>query len=193
MLLEEAGATTVFYDAITAGDRDFTTSLVSMKTADPDMIIFTGYYPEAAMLLRQKRDMGWDVPMIGGDATNNTALIEISGAQAAEGYYFVSPPGPLDLTGPEAKAFMATYREKYNSVPTSVWSIMAGDAFMTIVEALKNIDTVDSESIGRYLHESLKNYPGFTGPISYNAKGDRMGDVYRLYRVDVDGTFQLVP
>ncbi len=94
MLLEEAGGEIVFYDAITAGDRDFTTSLVSMKTAEPDMIVFTGYYPEAAMLLRQKQDMDWTVPMIGGDATNNTALIEISGTSAAEGYFFVSPPGP---------------------------------------------------------------------------------------------------
>ncbi len=192
-LLEAAGADIVFYDAITAGDRDFTTSLVSMKTAEPDMIVFTGYYPEAAMLLRQKQDMGWNVPMIGGDATNNTALIEISGAKAAEGYYFVSPPGPLDLTGDAARAFMASYKEKYDSVPTSVWSIMAGDAFMVIVEALKHIDEVDSESIAGYLRESIRAYPGFTGPISFDAKGDRVGDVYRLYEVDAEGVFRLVP
>lgn len=192
-LFAEDGVEVTFYDAITAGDRDFTTSLVSMKTTNPEMIVFTGYYPEAAMLLRQKRDMGWNIPMIGGDATNNTALIEISGVQAAEGYYFVSPPGPLDLTGPAAKALMETYMEKHKSVPTSVWSIMAGDAFMTIVEAMKNIDDIDSESIGEYLHKSLKNYPGFTGDISYNEKGDRIGDVYRLYRVDGEGVFKLVP
>jgi branched-chain amino acid transport system substrate-binding protein len=192
-LLEAADAEIVFYDAITAGDRDFTTSLVSMKTAVPDMIVFTGYYPEAAMLLRQKQDMGWTVPMIGGDATNNTALIEISGAKAAEGYYFVSPPGPLDLTGEAAQEFLASYKEQYDSVPTSVWSIMAGDAFLTIVEALKNIDDIDSESIGEYLHGELKAYPGFTGPISYDEKGDRVGDVYRLYRVDAEGVFKLVP
>ncbi len=191
-LFEKDGIEVVFYDAITAGDRDFTTSLASMKTANPDIIVFTGYYPEAAMLLRQKKDMGWNVPMIGGDATNNTALIEISGPQAAEGYYFVSPPGPLDLTGPAAQAFMATYQDKYSSTPTSVWSIMAGDAFLTIVEALKNLgDDVSSESIGEYLHNTLKDYPGFTGPISYNGKGDRVGDVYRLYRVAADGTFKL--
>lgn len=192
-LFEKGGVRIVFYDAITAGDRDFTTSLVSMKSVKPDMIVFTGYYPEAAMLLRQKKDMGWNVPMIGGDATNNTALIEISGTEAAKGYYFVSPPGPLDLTGPAAKKFMAGYEAKYKSVPTSVWSIMAGDAFMTIVEALKHIDEVTSEDIAEYLHESLKKYPGFTGEISYDAKGDRIGDVYRLYEVNAEGEFKLVP
>ncbi|MCD8352643.1 MAG: branched-chain amino acid ABC transporter substrate-binding protein [Planctomycetaceae bacterium] len=192
-LFEANGVDIVFYDAITAGDRDYTTSLVAMKTQNPDIIVFTGYYPEAAMLLRQKKDMGWDVAMIGGDATNNTALIEISGPVAAEGYMFISPPGPLDLTGPAAQSFMKTYQEKFNSVPTSVWSIMAGDAFLTIVEALKDIDDITSENIGEYLHNELEAFPGFTGEISYNEKGDRVGDVYRLYRVDAEGVFRLVP
>jgi branched-chain amino acid transport system substrate-binding protein len=71
---------------------------------------------------------------------------------------------------------------------------MAGDAFMTIVEAAKNIDgDLNPESIGEYLHAELENYPGFTGPISYNEKGDRVGDVYRLYEVDAEGVFKLVP
>ena len=192
-LLEKAGIEVVFYDAITAGDRDFTTSLVSMKTTNPDMIIFTGYYPETAMLLRQKMDMGWNIPMIGGDATNNTALIEISGVKAAEGYYFISPPGPLDLTSPDAREFIKLYREKYNTDPSSIWAIMAGDAFMTIVEAAKHVDSIDSESLAEYLHNDLKKFPGFTGEISYNEKGDRIGDVYRLYQVDAQGVFKLVP
>ncbi|MDR3211747.1 MAG: branched-chain amino acid ABC transporter substrate-binding protein [Planctomycetota bacterium] len=193
-LFETGGIKVVFYDAITAGDRDFTTSLVAMKSLNPDMIVFTGYYPEAAMLLRQKMSMGWNVPMIGGDATNNTALIEISGKEAADGYLFVSPPGPLDLSGPAAKQFMGEYEKKYGTIPTSVWSIMAGDAFLTIVEAAKNIKgDITSKSIGDYLHSSLKKYPGFTGEISYDAKGDRIGDIYRLYKVDSNGVFRLVP
>ncbi len=191
--LEAAKAEIVFYDAITAGDQDFTTSLASMKTAAPDMIIFTGYYPEAAMLLRQKQDMGWNVPMIGGDATNNTALIEISGTRAAEGFMFISPPGPQDLTDVIGKQFMDDFKRYYGSMPTSVWSIMAGDAFMVLVEALRHVDEVTSSNIGRYLHNSLRDFPGFTGAISFNAKGDRMGDVYRLYKVDASGVSRLVP
>ncbi len=190
-LFEQGGIEVAFYDAITAGDRDYTTSLVAMKTKNPDIIVFTGYYPEAAMLLRQKRDMGWDVPMIGGDATNNTALVEISGAVAAEGYMFISPPGPLDLTGPAAQAFLATYREKFGGAPTSSWGLMAGDAFLTIVEAMKNLDDITAENIGEYLHNDLKNFSGFTGEFSYDEKGDRIGDVYKLYRVDGEGVFRM--
>ncbi len=192
-LFEAAGLELVFYDAITAGDRDFTTTLVKMKTTDPDIIVYTGYYPETGMLLRQKKDMKWDIPMIGGDATNNTALVEIAGTEAANGYYFISPPGPMDLTGPEAAAFLATYKERHNSVPTSVWSMMAGDAFLVLVEALRHVDNPTPESLADYLHNDLKDFVGFTGPIAFNEKGDRVGDVYRLYQVNADGEFVLLP
>lgn len=43
------------------------------------------------------------------------------------------------------------------------------------------------------LHDNLKDFAGFTGPIAFDRKGDRVGDVYRLYQVDKDGKFVLVP
>jgi ABC-type branched-chain amino acid transport systems, periplasmic component len=191
-LFKEAGLDIVFYDAVTPGDRDFTTTLVKMKTLNPDIIVYTGYYPESGMLLRQKKDMQWNIPMIGGDATNNTALVEIAGKEAAEGYYFISPPGPMDLTGPDAAAFIEKYKAKYNSIPTSVWSVMAGDAFLVIAEALRHVEPT-AEAIGEYLHNDLKDFVSFTGPIAFNEKGDRVGDVYRLYQVNGEGEFELLP
>ena len=90
--LKEAGVPVVFYDALTPSERDYTAILTKLKAADPDLIFFTGYYPEAGMLLRQKKEMHWDVPMMGGDAANNTDLVKIAGKDAAKGYFFISPP-----------------------------------------------------------------------------------------------------
>lgn len=191
-LFEKAGLELVFFDAITPGDRDYTTTLIKMKTMAPDIIVFTGYYPEEGMLLRQKKDMKWDVPLIGGDATNNTALVEIAGPEAANGYYFISPPGPGDMTDPDAQKFVADYTAKYGQLPTSVWSMMAGDAFKVLVKAAENVADPTSENLAAYLHNDLKDFNGFTGPIAFNEKGDRVGDVYRLYQVDQAGKFVLV-
>lgn len=193
-LMDKAGLKVVYYDAITPGDRDYTTSLTKIKTLAPDVIVFTGYYPEAAMLLRQKREMAWDVPIIGGDATNNLALVDIAGKEAAAGYYFISPPGPSDLTDAMSLEFMAQYQARYKTLPSSVWSVMAGDAFKVLVEAVKNVKEPTSENIAAYLRDGgLKDFVGFTGPISFDRKGDRVGDVYRLYQVDKDGKFVLAP
>ncbi len=192
-LLDQAGILIIFYDAITPGDRDYTTTLTKIKAMNPDMIIFTGYYPEAGMLLRQKKEMAWEVPMIGGDATNNLALVDIAGKEAAAGYYFISPPGPSDLTDDMSRKFMEEYQKLYNTMPSSVWSVMAGDAFKVLTEAAARVEAPPSRNLAAYLHNDLKHYPGFTGNSSFDAKGDRVGDVYRLYEVSPDGAFTLVP
>ncbi len=190
-LLGKDGLEIVFNDAITPGDRDYTATLTKIKTTNPDVIVFTGYYPEAGMILRQKTDMKWDVPMIGGDATNNLALLDVAG-KSAVGYYFVSPQGPSDMTGEEAKKFIADFSAKYGHVPASVWCVMAGDAFRVLVEAIKNTEDPTAENLAAYLHNDLKDFPGFTGSIAFDAKGDRVGDVYRLYQVTDDGKFGLL-
>ena len=192
-MMDEAGILIVFFDAITPGDRDYTTTLTKVKTMNPGAIIFTGYYPEAGMLLRQKKEMGWEVPMIGGDATNNYALVDIAGKDAANGYYFISPPGPSDLTDEMSQKFLTEYKAQYKTQPSSVWSIMAGDAFKVLAVALQNVEDPTSENLSEYLHNDLKGFTGFTGPIAFDQKGDRVGDVYRLYQVNADGAFVLVP
>lgn len=191
-LLDKAGTKVVFYDALTPGERDYTTILTKLKAANPDIIFCTGYYPEVGMLLRQKLEMKWNVPMMGGDAANHADLVKIAGKDAAKGYFFLSPPGPADLDSPVAKATLKAYKDKYNGVPGSVWSVLAGDAFNVIVEAVKN-GKPESAAIGAYLKGKLKNYPGLTGQISFNEKGDRVGDLYRVYEVNANGEFILQP
>ena len=124
--LDKLGVKVVFYDALTPGERDYTAILTKLKAAKPDLIFFTGYYPETGMLLRQKREMGWNVPMMGGDAANHQDLVKIAGNEAAEGYFFVSPPLPQDMDTPEAKAFLDAFKARYHAVPVSVWAVLAG-------------------------------------------------------------------
>ncbi|MDR2934899.1 MAG: branched-chain amino acid ABC transporter substrate-binding protein, partial [Candidatus Adiutrix sp.] len=182
----------VFDDALTPGDRDYTATLTKIKAAGPEAIIFTGYYPEAALLLRQKKDMGWPVPIIGGDATNNTSLVDIAGKEAAAGYYFISPPGPGDLKSARSLALIKVFQEKENrGLPSSVWAMMAGDAFGVLAQALSAGTDASGPALADYLHQTLKDYDGMTGTISFNEKGDRLGDVYRLYQVGQDGAFVL--
>ena len=192
-ILEPTDLKIVFYDAITPGDRDYTTTLTKIKALNPEIIIFTGYYPEAGMLLRQKKEMAWEVPMIGGDATNNQALVDIAGNEAGAGYYFISPPGPGDLTDEMSRKFLAVYQDRFKTLPSSVWSVMAGDAFKVLAVAVNNVEEPTSENLAAYLHNDLKDFVGFTGPIAFNDKGDRVGDVYRLYQVNDKGEFVLVP
>jgi branched-chain amino acid transport system substrate-binding protein len=187
LLQKQPGAQIVFFDALTPGERDYSTILTKLKQAQPDVVFFTGYYNEAGLLLRQKKEMGFNVPFIGGDATNNTDLVKIAGVPAAAGFYFISAPLPQDL--PTAKAFIDEFKKKYGAAPNSIYPVLAGDGFNVVVAALNGTKGGNSAQVGAYLHNNLKDFQGLTGKISFNAKGDRVGEVYKAYKVDAKGNF----
>jgi len=187
--LKAAGLEVVFYDALTPNERDYTAIITKIKSSNPDILFYTGYYPEAGTLLRQKAEMNWNVPMLGGDAASNRDLVQIAGKKAAKGFTFVSPPVPSDFKNAEAKAFIKAYSAKYGAAPNSMYSVLAGDGFKVLVEALQNGAPATAKGIAKYLKEDLKDYPALTGSIAFDAKGDRVGDLYHLYVVDGDGNF----
>lgn len=189
--LDKMGIPVVFFDALTPGERDYTATLTKLKAVAPDLVFYTGYYPETGMLLRQKKEMRWNVPMMGGDAANHQDLVKIAGPDAAAGYTFVSPPLPQDLDTQEAAHFLDAYQKKFASMPVSIWAVMAGDAYLALEAALKNGNS-RPDQIAAWLKQ-LNGLPGLSGPIGFNDKGDRTGEFYRLYVVDNQGNFQLQP
>jgi branched-chain amino acid transport system substrate-binding protein len=192
-LLKADNVEIVLFDALTPGERDYSTILSQLRSRNPDVVLFTGYFPEAGLLLRQKKNMGWDVPFIGGDATNNPDLVSIAGTEAAENFMFLSPPVPQDLDSTEAVSFMTAYRAKYQGDPASVWAVLAGDAFKVLIAAIEGSGSTEPDKIAEYLRTGLQDFQGLTGTIAFDDKGDRVGELYRLYKVDSEGTFVLQP
>ncbi len=181
----------VFFDALTPKEQDYTAVLTKMKSVQPDLVFFTGYYSEAGLLLKQKQQMNWKVAFMGGDATNNPDLVKIAGKEAAAGFYFVSAPLPKDLPSEQAKSFLAAFTKKYGNPPASIYAVLAGDGFRVAVQAVEQTKSEDTAKLAEYLHKQLKDFPGLTGKISFNDKGDRVGEVYRVYQVGKDGEFLL--
>jgi branched-chain amino acid transport system substrate-binding protein len=192
-LLQGKGVDIVFFDALTPKEQDYNTILTKMKAAQPDFVFFTGYYGEGGLLLKQKKEMNWNVPFMGGDATNNPDLVKIAGKDAAAGFYFLSAPLPKDLPFEEAKAFLAAFAKKYGNPPSSVYAVLAGDGFRVLAYAIDKTKSTDTAKLADYLHKDVKDFPGLTGKISFNDKGDRVGEVYKVYQVNPDGQFVLQP
>ncbi len=182
----------VFFDALTPKEQDYSAILTKLKVASPEVVFFTGYYPEGGLLLKQKKQMGWNVPFIGGDAMNNPDLVKIAGKEAVEGFRFLSPPVPKDLDTPESRAYVASYKKKYGEAPASIYGVLAGDGFRVIAKAIAATKSTSGDKIREYLVNGLKDFPGFTGKIAFNAKGDRVGELYRVYQVK-SGEFVLQP
>jgi branched-chain amino acid transport system substrate-binding protein len=192
-LLAKKNVKVAFFDALTPKEQDYSAILTKLKAAGPEVVFFTGYYPEAGLLLKQKKQMGWNVPFVGGDAINNPDLVKIAGAEAAEGFRFLSPPVPKDLDTSEAKAYVASYQKKFGEAPSSIYGMLAGDGFRVIAKAIEATKATSAEKLREYLTGGLGGFTGLTGKIAFDAKGDRVGELYRVYKVDRSGAFVLQP
>ncbi|MCX6029732.1 MAG: branched-chain amino acid ABC transporter substrate-binding protein [Chloroflexi bacterium] len=188
--LEERGAKVVFFDAINPKDNDFTPTLTKIKGVNPEAIYFTGYYAQGGLLLKQAPGVGLKTQWVMGNACNNPDLIKIAGVENAKGVLVTSEPLPSDLDYPEAKTFNADYKTKYGKEPSSVWTVMAADAFRVIKQAIEVTKSTDPKKLAEYLHKDFKDYPGITGPIiGFDEKGDRNGTIHKAYVINDKGDF----
>lgn len=191
---EEMGLTIGFYDAINPDDQDFTPILTKIGAANLDAVFFTGYHSQAGLLLKQSKELGLNIKWVGGNAANNPVMVEIAGLDAAKGMYVITEPLPKDLNYAEAKQFVADYKAKYGEEPASVWTIMAGEAFNVIRYAIEQTKSTDPKVLAEYLHNTMKNVNGLTGPIlGWDEKGDRLGTIHVAYVIDDKGNFVLNP
>ena len=190
--LEAQGANIAFYDAINPAESDFGATLTKLKATNPEVVYFTGYFPQGALLLKQAAAMGLKMQWIGGNGMSTTELVTAAGVGVAKGVIVTTEPLPGDLDSPEAKQFVADYTAKYGAAPNSVWTMMAADAFRVVRYAITQTTSTDPKVLAEWLHKSLKDYPAITGPIiGFDDKGDRLGTIHRAYVVDDRGQFVL--
>ncbi|MDD5014925.1 MAG: branched-chain amino acid ABC transporter substrate-binding protein, partial [Atribacterota bacterium] len=179
----------VYFDAITPGESDYTVPLTKLRETNPDIFYFTGYFPEAGLIIRQARDIGITAVFVGGDAAINEDFINIAGLEYATGCYQTQEALIEYFTNPEAMAFKEAYKAKYNTLPSSPWSVYAADALCVLAEAIDKSGSTDSDVIADYLKNKMDKFPSITGPIGFDEIGDRVGTGINLYVVNADGSF----
>ncbi|STI81802.1 Leucine-specific transport system [Escherichia coli] len=63
--LKAANANVVFFDGITAGEKDFSALIARLKKENIDFVYYGGYYPEMGQMLRQARSVGLKLSLWG--------------------------------------------------------------------------------------------------------------------------------
>lgn len=172
------GVKVVFFDAITPGSRDFTSILTKIRADKPDVTYFTGYYADGGLLNKQFYQLGVSGQFMAGDSNNYPTYIKLAGPYATKAL-ITTPPTPQLL--PSARAYVQAYVKAYHTQP-GAYSGYTYDATLVALHAIKVAKSADPAAITHAL-SMTKNFPGATGPITFNAKGDRVQIQYIL--VDV--------
>lgn len=152
-----------------AEDTDFKAQLNSLKGQNPDAILVPGYYSEVGTIARQARDVGLNVPLIGGDGWDSPQLIPGAGT-ALEGCFFTDHYFSTELENPDTKKFIDAFKAKYGTNPDAL-AALGYDAARLLVDALKRAKTLDGPGI-REAIASTKDFPGVTGKTTIDENGN---------------------
>ena len=160
--LAKNGGNIVKEQSYSSGDKDFRAQLTDIKSANPDVIIITGYYPEASLIAKQARQFGIKATLVGGDGWDGSSLIPVGG-KAIEGAYFSNHFSTEDKS-PLVQDFVKKYKQKYNAVPDA-FAALGYDATKLLADAIKRAGSTDPEKI-RAAIQDTKEFPGVSGKIT---------------------------
>jgi branched-chain amino acid transport system substrate-binding protein len=146
--LEELGVPFVTVESYGAGDSDFEAQLTKIKSMEPDCLNTPNYYGEVAVIRSQMKEIGLEIPHIGGDGVEQQAFFEIAGPDAA-GMMITTHYSPEDPR-PVVAAFRAAYEEKYGATPASA-AALAYDAVMLYKMAVEDANSHDPDDIRQAL------------------------------------------
>jgi branched-chain amino acid transport system substrate-binding protein len=185
--LEEMDVEVLGHEGITQGDKDFVPLLTKIKSLAPDAMYFAGMFPEGALLIKQRAEVGLPALFMGGDGLFDHVLIDLATPRAAEGAYLTTIGSDIRQM-PTAQEFVKTYEDKFG--PIGAYSAYAYEATSIAIWAIQQAGKKDRAAVLAAM-KLLKDYPGLFGPQSFDEKGDsRIHDI-GIFAVK-DGTFTFV-
>jgi branched-chain amino acid transport system substrate-binding protein len=181
----------VSYEKINAGAQDYKAVLTKIKEKNPDVVYFSGYYTESALLRSQAVQLGLTADYYGGNATDNADFVKIAGVKAAAGSYLIGLPTPDQLDYPEARQFAKDYQSKYKDKIPSIWVVVNADGLRVVFEAMRQTKSNDTVTVAKYIRGSIKDFNGFTGPITIQPNGERAGSIYQVNIINEKGEYEI--
>jgi branched-chain amino acid transport system substrate-binding protein len=188
--LKKIGGNVIYYGKIQAGSQNFTPILTKIKSMNPDVIYFSGYYTDGGLIRAQEVSLGIKAAFVGGDSNDNPEFFKLAG-KASNGVYMINVPRPDILPYPLAKEFLRDYQARYHMMPPSIWTLFNADGLRAIMYAIEKTKTTDTKKLAAFLH-NLKDFPGITGPITFTKDGERAGSRFMAYEIYNNNQYKVV-
>lgn len=165
---EENGVNIVAAETFFEGEKDFNAILTKVRQTNPDTVMLMMGYDSGAVVIKQIRQMDWDVQVAISGLAYSEQLITLAG-EDCEGV--LSEIGfVIDEANPELMAFATEFESRAGFAPNMMMTC-AYDAMNMLAQAIENCgDNVTRSAIRDELY-NLEGFVGLTGPKDFN--GDR--------------------
>jgi branched-chain amino acid transport system substrate-binding protein len=164
----------VFYETYKVDAKNFSKEVKLLKEKSPEFIFFVGEYGDAARFVKELRALGITSIFLGSEGVFDQEFIEIA-KTSSEGAYIVSLPQVRN------EEFVKSYKDKFKKELGS-YSANSFDAASILISAIEKVKENKSENIAKLVRET-KDFPGLTGKISFDEKGDLIKPAFEIYEV----------
>jgi branched-chain amino acid transport system substrate-binding protein len=173
--LNGLGKKEALYEAVTAGEKDYSALVSKLKSANIGLIYFGGYHAEAGLIVRQSRAQALTVPLMGGDALVTEEYWAITGP-AGEGTMMTFSPDPArnPLAKPVVDKFL---KQGYKPEGYTLYSYGAIQAW---AQAAQKAGDSKADAVSKVLKSGQK-FDTLLGQIAFDAKGDVTAPGYVVY------------
>ncbi|MGD6816431.1 ABC transporter substrate-binding protein [Metabacillus sp. 84] len=166
----EAGGKVAIEEAYIAKDTDFSATLTRIKSAKPDFVFLPGYYEEVGLIIKQGRELGIDVPFMGGDGWDSPKLAEIAGADALNNTFITNHYSSGD---PDEKIqkFVEAFKAKYKDKSPDAFAALGYDTAYYLADAIKRAESSEPAKIQEALKET-KDLELISGNLTLDSNHD---------------------
>lgn len=170
------------------GDTDFSSHITKIRGTNPapDMIYAAMNPGDDATFVRQAREAGVKIPIIGGDAFDNPDLVKNAGANNAVDLYFTTHMAMTE-DNEKVKAFIEAYKAEYGVPPENAFAGLGYDSVNLMVEAMNKASELTSKSINDAIF-GITAFAGVTGNADFSNKSRAPDKEVTLIAVK-DGAF----
>jgi branched-chain amino acid transport system substrate-binding protein len=151
------------------GDKDFKAQLTTIRSGSPDAVFVPGYYTDVALICIQSKQLGLNVPLLGGDGWESEKLTEI-GKEAVEGNYFSTHYHP-EVGTEISKKFLENYKKRFNGKIPDALAANGYDSMMMLADGIKRAGGTDGAKLRDAL-AATKDLVLVTGTITINKQRD---------------------
>lgn len=157
----KAGGNIAIEQSIQDKDQNFSAQVTNIAKAKVDGIIFTGYYTEGGLFMKEVVKQGLKLNMLGGDGLFSDVLWNLGGTAVEGSMVYVSFAPDEKYASDMTKDFMKKYKEKYGKEP-DLFSVQGYDAVLLLAEAMTKANSSDP---GKFKDEMAKiaDFKGVSG------------------------------
>jgi branched-chain amino acid transport system substrate-binding protein len=169
--IEAKGAKVVKTLTIDPKSQDFSAAVNDAKAANPEVIMYAGYYQEAGRLKKQLTDAGVTAKFISGDGSLDPGFITAAGAAAAEGALLSCPCNWANETSTgKLGDFYKAYKADINKDP-GTYSPEAYDVANIYIDGIKAGNTTRAKMLD-YVEKGVGKYEGVSKTIEFADNGN---------------------